>query len=71
MQKERISLSIKDTLPGPWSDIEEKVAKGSVLDGRVKRLFHLAHLWKFSQVWKVLVHISQIAHKHIIRHMRC
>ena len=30
---ERISLSIKDTLPGPWVDLGEKVSKGSVLRG--------------------------------------
>ena len=24
---ERISLSIKDTLPGPWTDISDKAAK--------------------------------------------
>lgn len=35
---ERISLSIKDTLPGPWDSIEEKAPKGSVHTGKVKRL---------------------------------
>ena len=30
--KERVSLSIKDTLPGPWSNIEEQAPVGSVLD---------------------------------------
>ncbi len=37
-KKERISLSIKANLPGPWTDIEEKAAPGSVLEGTVKRL---------------------------------
>lgn len=35
---ERISLSIKDTLPGPWDSIDEKAPKGSVHTGKVKRL---------------------------------
>lgn len=35
---ERISLSIKDTLPGPWSQIGEKVKPGDVLEGTVQRL---------------------------------
>ena len=34
----RISLSIKETLPGPWTDIETKAAAGTVLDGTVKVL---------------------------------
>ena len=28
-ENERISLSIKDTLPGPWANIAEKTPKGS------------------------------------------
>lgn len=35
---ERISLSIKDTLPGPWNQIGEKVKPGDVLEGTVQRL---------------------------------
>ena len=30
---ERISLSIKETLPGPWTNIAEKAPKGAILDG--------------------------------------
>lgn len=64
-EQERVSLSIKDTLPGPWSDIEEKAPAGSVLDGKVKRLTSFgAFVEVFSGV-EGLVHISQISHKHI------
>ncbi|GFK22459.1 30S ribosomal protein S1 [Tetragenococcus halophilus] len=62
---ERVSLSIKDTLPGPWTDIEEKAPKGAVLEGTVKRLTIFgAFVEVFSGV-EGLVHISQISHKHI------
>ncbi|MGE7929856.1 30S ribosomal protein S1 [Lysinibacillus xylanilyticus] len=64
-ENERISLSIKETIPGPWSNIEERAAKGTVLDGKVKRLTSFgAFVEVFSGV-EGLVHISQIAHKHI------
>jgi small subunit ribosomal protein S1 len=64
-ENERISLSIKDTLPGPWSNMEERVSKGSVLTGTVKRLVSFgAFVEVFPQV-EGLVHISQISHKHI------
>ena len=62
---DKISLSIKDTLPGPWVNIEQRAPKGSVLDGTVKRL---ASFGAFVEVFpgvEGLVHISQIAHKHI------
>lgn len=62
---ERISLSIKDTLPGPWSVVEEKVAKGSTLTGKVKRLVSYGAFVEVFPGVEGLVHISQIAHKHI------
>ncbi|AIE60565.1 30S ribosomal protein S1 [Bacillus methanolicus] len=61
----RISLSIKETLPGPWTNISEKAPKGSVLEGTVKRIVSYgAFVEVFSGV-EGLVHISQISHKHI------
>lgn len=62
---ERISLSIKDTLPGPWDEIEEKAAKGSILTGKVKRLVSYGAFVEVLPGVEGLVHISQIAHKHI------
>lgn len=64
-ENERISLSIKDTIPGPWSNIEEHAAKGTVLDGRVKRLTSFGAFVEVLPGVEGLVHISQIAHKHI------
>ncbi|MBD8006381.1 30S ribosomal protein S1 [Bacillus norwichensis] len=62
---ERISLSIKETLPGPWADIADKAPRGAVLEGTVKRLVSFgAFVEVFSGV-EGLVHISQISHRHI------
>lgn len=62
---ERISLSIKETLPGPWSNISEKAPKGSILKGKVKRLVSYGAFVEVFPGVEGLVHISQIAHKHI------
>jgi len=62
---DRISLSIKDTLPGPWANIAEKAAVGSVLEGTVKRLVSYGAFVEVFKGVEGLVHISQIAHKHI------
>ncbi|MBT2665296.1 30S ribosomal protein S1 [Bacillus sp. ISL-4] len=62
---ERISLSIKDTLPGPWAGIAEKAAKGSTLEGIVKRLVSFGAFVEIFPGVEGLVHISQISHKHI------
>src|SRR5699024_9031014 len=63
--RERISLSIKDTLPGPWENIEDKVQKGDVLEGTVKRLTSFGAFVEVFPGVEGLVHISQISHKHI------
>jgi small subunit ribosomal protein S1 len=64
-EKERISLSIKANLPGPWTDIEEKAAPGSILEGTVKRLTSFGAFVEIFPGVEGLVHISQISHKHI------
>ncbi|EPD53187.1 ribosomal protein S1 [Paenisporosarcina sp. HGH0030] len=62
---ERISLSIKDTLPGPWEGIEDKAPRGSVHTGTVKRLVSYGAFIEVFPGIEGLVHISQIAHSHI------
>ena len=64
-EKDRISLSIKQTLPQPCDNIEEKVAEGDVLDGKVKRLTSFGAFVEVFPGVEGLVHISQISHKHI------
>lgn len=62
---DRISLSIKETLPGPWTNIADKAPKGSTLTGVVKRLVSYGAFVEVFPGVEGLVHISQIAHKHI------
>ena len=64
-EKDRISLSIKQTLPQPWDNITEKVAEGDVLEGNVKRLTSFGAFVEVFPGVEGLVHISQISHKHI------
>ncbi|HIW88363.1 MAG TPA: 30S ribosomal protein S1, partial [Candidatus Ligilactobacillus excrementipullorum] len=64
-EKDRISLSIKQTLPQPWDDINEKVAEGDVIEGTVKRLTSFGAFVEVFPGVEGLVHISQISHKHI------
>ncbi|WP_025784896.1 30S ribosomal protein S1 [Sporosarcina sp. D27] len=62
---ERISLSIKETLAGPWEGIENKAPKGAVLQGTVKRLVSYGAFVEVSPGVEGLVHISRISHDHI------
>ncbi|MDZ5782324.1 30S ribosomal protein S1 [Marinococcus luteus] len=62
---ERVSLSIKDTLPGPWTTIEGQIEAGDVIDGQVKRLVSFGAFVEVAPGVEGLVHISQIANRHI------
>ncbi|PKR85923.1 30S ribosomal protein S1 [Heyndrickxia camelliae] len=65
LDNERISLSIKETQPGPWTNIEEKAAVDSILTGVVKRIVSFGAFVEVYPGVEGLVHISQISHKHI------
>lgn len=65
LDSERISLSHKNTLPGPWAEVSEKIAPGSTLEGVVKRLVSFGAFVELLPGVEGLVHISQIANRHI------
>ncbi|MGM8211633.1 30S ribosomal protein S1 [Virgibacillus sp. W0430] len=62
---ERISLSRKNTLPGPWSGIEDRISRGDTVEGTVRRLVNFGAFVEIEQGVEGLVHISQIANRHI------
>lgn len=64
-ENERISLSIKATLPGPWETVEDKFSIGDVITGTVKRLVSFGAFVEITPGVEGLVHISQISHRHI------
>lgn len=65
VENERISLSIKDTLPGPWEQVSEKFNVGDVVKGTIKRLVSFGAFVEISPGVEGLVHISEIANRHI------
>src|SRR5699024_9928730 len=65
LESERISLSIKDTLAGPWERIGEEINQGDIVEGTVKRLVSFGAFVELAPGVEGLVHISQIANKHI------
>lgn len=62
---ERISLSIKDTLPSPFEAIKGEVIEGEVIEGTVVRLTNFGAFVEIQPGVQGLVHISEISHSHI------
>ncbi|SHF57223.1 30S ribosomal protein S1 [Ornithinibacillus halophilus] len=65
LDNERISLSRKKVLPGPWADVESKIKQGQTVEGTVKRLVNFGAFVEVLPNVEGLVHISQIANRHI------
>ncbi len=61
----RISLSMKDAQPSPWETVDETIHVGDELTGTVKRLVAFGAFVEIAPHIEGLVHVSQIAHKHV------
>lgn len=62
---ERISLSIKDTLPSPFESLRGEVNEGDIIEGKVVRLTNFGAFVEIKPGVQGLVHISEISHSHI------
>ncbi|MFO3702036.1 30S ribosomal protein S1 [Staphylococcus felis] len=62
---ERVSLSIKDTLPSPFETIKENFNDGDIVEGKVMRLTNFGAFVEIGSGLQGLVHISEISHEHI------
>ncbi|WP_290774975.1 MULTISPECIES: 30S ribosomal protein S1 [unclassified Exiguobacterium] len=62
---EKVKLSIKETQPGPWQQMEGKIEAGDIVKGRVRRLVQFGAFIELAPQVEGLLHISQIANRHI------
>jgi 4-hydroxy-3-methylbut-2-enyl diphosphate reductase len=60
-ERERISLSYKDTQPKPWTVADQKYPVGSVVEGKVVRITPFGAFVELEPGLDGLVHISQCA----------
>src|SRR5690625_1729209 len=63
--RERVSLSIKDLLLGPWDTVDEEFPAGSTTTGIVKRIVDFGAFVELKPGVEGLVHISEMAHRHV------
>jgi len=64
-ESERISLSLKETLAGPWEQVAEHIQVGDIVTGTVRRLVSFGAFVEVYPGVEGLVHISQISTRHI------
>lgn len=63
--RDRVSLSIKALLDGPWDNVDTDYAAGTVVKGLVKRIVDFGAFVELKPGVEGLVHISEMAHRHV------
>jgi len=66
--RERISLGLKQLLPYPWTDIDQKYPVGSRVHGRVVSITNYGAFIELEKGVEGLVHISEMSWTRNIRH---
>ena len=61
MDKERISLGLKQTLRNPWEKIEERFAVGSKVKGKVTNLMPYGAFVELEEGVEGLIHVSELS----------
>ena len=64
-EKGKISLGLKQTLPEPWTVIEEKYQIGQIVSGKVVQIKEYGAFIELEAGLDGLVHISEIANKRV------
>ncbi|MEK7790547.1 MAG: 30S ribosomal protein S1 [Deltaproteobacteria bacterium] len=59
-ENEKFSLGIKQLTRDPWSEVEKKLKKGSVVEGAITKVVDFGYFVKVAEDVEGLVHISEI-----------
>jgi len=65
--RNRISLSLKDTEKSPWNNIDERYNINDIVDGTVSKLINIGAFVEIEPGVEGLVHISEISEEHIAK----
>ena len=65
LNRERISLGLKQTQPDPWIKLVEAYPVGTIVDGTVTKLVPFGVFVQLGDATEGLVHISEMAPRHI------
>ncbi|MGI6113605.1 MAG: 30S ribosomal protein S1, partial [Mahellales bacterium] len=64
-ENEKISLGLKQTMPHPWDNIEQKYKVGQTIKGKIVKITSFGAFAELEEGVDGLIHISQISNKRI------
>ena len=65
VDKQRVSLGLKQIEPDPWVQVPEKYAIGSVVRGRIVNITNFGAFAKLEEGVEGLIHISEMDERHV------
>ena len=65
VEKQRVSLGLKQIEPDPWIQVPEKYAIGSIVHGRVVNITSFGAFAKLEEGVEGLIHISELDERHV------
>jgi small subunit ribosomal protein S1 len=68
LEKRRISLSLKVSLPDPWTTVSQKYAVGAVVEGRVRNLTDFGAFVEIEDGVDGLIHLANMSWNRNIKH---
>ena len=67
-EQRRISLSLRQSLGDPWSTIDERLAQGAVIEGRVRNITDYGAFVEIEDGVEGLIHISDLSWNRNVKH---
>ena len=64
----RVSLSLRQTLPDPWTTLGERLAVGAVVEGRVRNLTEFGAFVEIEEGVDGLIHLSDLSWTRRVKH---
>lgn len=64
----RISLSLKQTLPDPWTELSERMGPGTVVQGRVRHFTEFGAFVEVEDGVEGLIHVSNLSWTKNVKH---
>ena len=69
--KQKITLSLKRTMPEPWETVHERYLEGQIVEGKITRLAEFGAFVKVEDWIEGLIHISELSNRQIKNAKEC
>ena len=68
---QKITLSLKRTMPEPWESVHERYLEGQIVEGKITRLAEFGAFVKVEDWIEGLIHISELSNRQIKNAKEC